>query len=35
MSGIVFHIVVRWASQVAQIIQRWDILCQYVGDCRK
>jgi hypothetical protein len=35
MRGIVFHIVVRQVNQVAQIIQRWDILCQYVGDCRK
>jgi hypothetical protein len=35
MNDIVFHIVVRQVNQVAQIIQWWDILCQYVGDYRK
>jgi hypothetical protein len=35
MRGIVFHIIVRRVNQVAQIILRWDIFCQYVGDCRK
>jgi hypothetical protein len=31
----VFHIIVRWVNQIAQIIQGRNILCQYVGDYKR